>query len=133
MATSSLRGAGNGLFTLVPVSLGIVLGYMGGIMRCADCVRARKLHRGDRKFTCIDCGVGSGCNGVDVRWYLCRSNNTRQDGVCWYINSRSGKRKRNCEMVCAGFDRNDKPVVYVKTFCDVGEDTELLPDYFHRK
>ena len=110
-----------------------MLGYMGGVMRCAECVRARKLHRACMKFTCIDCGVSCGTNGVDVRWYLCRSNDLALDGVCWYINSCSGKRKQNCEMVCDGFGSSNQPIIYVRSIMDSEKDTELLLDYFHRR
>lgn len=102
-------------------------------MRCAECVRGRKLNRGAHSYTSIDCGIGAGSSDAEVRWYLCRSGARRIDGVCWYINSRSHRRTRNCQMICAGFDEDNAPVVSVETLVDVEEGAELFLDYFYQK
>ena len=104
-----------------------------GVMKCSECVRKHKLSKGEYKYKAIDCGVNYNDDSCAVRWFLCRTGRESVDGVCWYINSYSGRYKRNCEIVNEGFDSREMPVTYVITTVDINQGNELLLDYLGQK
>ena len=127
---SDIPSAGNGLFVNVELPAGTRLGYVGGVMICALCVKRKKLTRGKNRFRCIECGVKCNDHGVEVLWYLSRTYNSSKDGPLWYINSCSRKWKSNCRIEFDGFDECEKPLVCVITDTDIRAGCELLLDYF---
>jgi hypothetical protein len=131
---SSVIGAGSGLFAIGRIDKGTRIGYFGGAMMCSVCVKKSKITRRKHDYSTVECGIHVNAEGVDVRWYLHRTRVNTRDGICWYINSTTKRRKRspylcNCEIVFEGFGEFNHPVVGVVAKCVIEAGQELFLDY----
>lgn len=135
--SSGIKGAGNGLFALSKMMYNEVVGYFGGELVCAQCVRSRKLSQGKGKFTTVECGLTTNDSGVQVLWYLHRTGVVATDGPMWYINSSKKNnplrvhKKPNCYIQGEGFDGEGKPLSAVRIYTEfVDVEGEFLLDYY---
>lgn len=130
---SGIYKAGLGLFARDAVTRGTTLGFFGGELVCAACVRRRRLSS-KKRFSLVECGSTFNSDCVEVLWYLSRTMCPRIDGSMWYINSTtsaSNAFRRNCSIVVDGFDASEKPVVgvCVNGDVDICMGTQFYLDY----
>ncbi len=130
-APSSIAGAGHGLFVTSVVARRTTLGYFGGELLCAECVRKRKLGRKDNQFSLVECDYTYNDDGEQVLWYLHRTGFDEVDGIMWYANSvrLKGNGQKNCSIVVEGIDGDGSVYACITTDNELADETECLLDY----
>lgn len=137
-AESGIRNAGIGLFAVVNLEPGSIVGYFGGEFVCVECVRGRKLNKGVNKYRTIQLEVcDEDQNNDSIMYYLLRSEKEEIGGNMWYINSATKSNARlsrvpNCTMEAQGFI-GEVYYMEVKTTVAIMSGCELLLDYMMKK
>jgi hypothetical protein len=125
---------GKGVFAVYEIQPRTVIGYFGGVMICAMCVKDFKLNL-KNAFLVIECDVDY-TDGDDVFWYLKRSGDSTIDGSIWFTNSSNAnsrvawQREPNVVFQSDGFDEQRRPVICAVSLRRIAAGEELLADYF---